>query len=140
MIRKVKLTSKKVGLNLAVEADRKRTRSRKSQMYTEGVGQDLLAEIERARSGGKVYKTYVELNGRQYTIMTTTEEIYLDLGLLSEEGLQLLCVLLDGRYEESDFGLLLSIEKMDREDSRSVLIVRSSGSNLRQKVFLLAPA
>lgn len=99
----------------------------------------LSTEVERARSGGKIYWTYVKVGERQYSLVTTSGGVHLGLGLLSEEGLQLLCRRLARHFRtNSDDELLLSVENKDCGDIR--VFVTMSTSGVQTRVYHLSPA
>lgn len=66
-------------------------------------GPNPVAEAARATSP-KVYHTFYSIAGTDYTFLTTSKEVHLQLGLLNFQGIEALCTLFDNKFKATHGG------------------------------------
>ena len=88
---------------------------------------DAIGELKKECETGRVYKTYVYDSERDETsvLMTTSKDVYLEFGPMSNKAQVLFVRLLEREFKSNAGQLILVFDKGSGESNRALLIVRS---------------
>ena len=101
-------------------------------------------QLEQARKQkGRVYQTYVDGQGNEkFVFVTTSKDMPLGLGQLSDLGRTLLAKLLEYEFKDKRFGqLVLNLQSESEDDNdKSVLVSMTKDAIPDATRFVLSPA
>ena len=97
-------------------------------------------ELEALEGSAKVFRTYCkeEVRTRNYILMTSSKDVHLGIGLLSESGLLEFCRLLWHEYKAAKGAPFILF--VEQKGGGGLLVTRSTDSDLGSETYHLSPA
>ncbi len=82
---------------------------------------------------GRVFRTFVQGGGLDYTLLTTSKDLHLDLGCQPYEVQYALCRIFarESRRAEKEHSQMIITFQFDKEEKSSLLVTRGASSNPR---------